>query len=86
MVVKVKGITLNHAATQKINFESMLRLLEGMDEKIIVESNNIRRTADHQLVTRAESKVYKITFAKRRRIEDFDSVPFGYNNNKRPRV
>lgn len=89
---KVKGIRLNHAASQKVNFDSIKKMMVDPEENktIYVDSNQIRRTKEHAVITRPESKIYRPLSVKRRFTEDFDSYPYGFkrmkldNEEKRP--
>lgn len=79
---KVKGFTLNYETSNLINFESMKRLIQTWDldepEPILVSSKYIRRTKEHAVITKPESKMYRPTNAKRKFLDDYDSLPFGY--------
>lgn len=81
---KVKGIRLNHAASLKVNFDSMKKiLLEPEENKTInVPSNQIRRTKEHNIVSRTESITYRPLSVKRCFTKDLDSYPFGYKRIK----
>lgn len=39
---------------------------------------NHQRTVDHDVVTKNDTKIFQVTFAKRKRVEDYESIPFGY--------
>lgn len=82
--IKAKGITLNYETGKKINMKTILDLLlnDSGEAKIPIHFRGIRRTIDHQVVTKDETKTYQVSFKKRRRIENFDSVPYGYNKLK----
>jgi hypothetical protein len=34
------------------------------------------------IVSEPEEKIYRVSFHKRKRLDDFDSVPFGYRKNE----
>jgi hypothetical protein len=34
------------------------------------------------IVSEPEEKIYRVSFHKRRRLDNFDSVPFGYTKNE----
>lgn len=42
------------------------------------ESRSISSADTISIVSQPEAKVYRVSFHKRRRLDDFDSVPFGY--------
>ena len=57
-VCKVKGIRLNFANSQKINYESVRSMIEN-DEEIVLSSRSIRRTKFHKILMVTESKICK---------------------------
>lgn len=83
-VMKIRGISLDSDAERILNFESMKRLVlalvnqQDMDDFVIVKFLQIVRTKDHRVISRVTSKRYKPVFNKRRLLENFDSLPFGY--------
>ncbi|CAH0387605.1 unnamed protein product [Bemisia tabaci] len=83
-ICKVRGITLNHTASQYVNFNEIVRLVLGEDPDEVVRvpiPRKIARISDqYRIVTRSESKTYRLVYSKRRRIpETFDTLPFGFN-------
>ena len=82
---KVRGITLHYKASQLVNFEAIKELvLRGRlkstvrvrtDKKIKRKRGDV---ACVSIVTDPENKIYRVTFFKRRRLDDNMSVPFGY--------
>ncbi|MEJ2741579.1 MAG: hypothetical protein P8176_03610, partial [Gammaproteobacteria bacterium] len=80
VVCKVKGISLNYKASQLVNFESIREMiLQGESaDPILITSNNIRRTALHEVITKKESKMYRTRSLKRKFFDNFESEPFGY--------
>lgn len=85
VVCKVKGIKLNYHASQQVNFSSIKNavLNDSDDNAIIISSNQIRRTHDHQVLTKKESKIYRINSVKRKFLENHSSVPYGFKFLKR---
>ncbi|KAK3735264.1 hypothetical protein QZH41_008887 [Actinostola sp. cb2023] len=77
--VKCKGIPLNVMSSAVINFNSMLRLVEGMEEKYVVtEPHRIQRDAKRrQLKTVEMSKDFRVVYDKRVR-RGVETVPYGY--------
>lgn len=82
IVCKVKGLALNYAASQLINFDSIKEMVLTPSEPIYITSKNIRRTKEHEVVTRAETKIYRPNSTKRKFADDYSSVPFGYKKQK----
>ena len=83
-VCKVRGITLNYLASQLVNFAKMKDMILSMDdnETVIVRTKNkIKRKRDRggvSIISQPEEKTYRVSFLKRRRLNDNTSVPFGY--------
>lgn len=83
-VCKVKGINLNFSNSQKINFEQMrTMILTSTPNQVILRGKTIARTKEMAVITRPDQKTYRVVCCKRRRVQDYDTIPFGY---KRPRV
>jgi G:T-mismatch repair DNA endonuclease (very short patch repair protein) len=80
-VVKVKGIGLTHKTSQLINFEKIANMILEESEPVPIISSNIRRTINHQVVSKIETKLYKPNSTKRR-FNGNDSVPYGYKTRK----
>jgi len=85
-VCKVRGIALNYNASQLINFDvikdTILENPEG--EHVIVHTENkIKRKkkaggGDVSIITEPEDKLYRISFFKKRLLQENTSVPYGY--------
>ncbi|KAK5638854.1 hypothetical protein RI129_013149 [Pyrocoelia pectoralis] len=80
-VIKVKGLTLNHQNLEKVNFDSLVDLIDHTDQEILTLNSVIRRTEDHQLITKMEEKKFRVNVKKRRRVDDYDTVPYGYKRS-----
>jgi hypothetical protein len=84
-VCKVRGITLNYNASKLVNFDVIRKMVlkGGPRDVVIVHTDKIikRKRKDGggvSIVTEPEEKMYRISFLKRRRLSDNNSVPFGY--------
>lgn len=82
-VCKCKGITLNYKNQKKIDFDVLKQMVINFDAcgdniPIKVCNDRISRTNIHEVVTTKQLKSFKITFGKRKLIENYDSLPFGY--------
>ena len=78
-VCKVRGITLNLRNSQSVNFENLKSMVQGTrDTCTVTNPHRIARTRDGQLITRAESKIHRIVFDKRVRLNDYNTLPYGY--------
>ncbi|XP_030761194.1 uncharacterized protein LOC115886248 [Sitophilus oryzae] len=76
---KVKGLSLNYNASQTINFETIKSMvLTEQPEPIPIIYRQIRRTADHKVITTQLTKLYRPLSTKRKFDEEGHSLPFGY--------
>ena len=78
---KVRGITLNFRACEKVNFESMVDLVEKQDGSTITVHNPhkiTRDTTERVIVSKPQDKQYKIGYDKRVIQPDLDTLPYGY--------
>ena len=77
---KVKGITLNYNNSQVVNFTSLRSIILEDDTPLHVHnSKKIKRKYCGVVVSEPETKEYKVVFKKRRLMDNFDSLPYGYN-------
>ncbi|XP_074026164.1 uncharacterized protein [Leptinotarsa decemlineata] len=78
-IIKVKGITLNYNTYKQANFEKLRDMVinENASDEFIT-TKNILRNPDHSVITKNVTKVFRTNFTKRKRVENFDSVPYGY--------
>jgi hypothetical protein len=82
----VRGITLNHNASQVVNFDCIKNLIvNGADEVVVRTEKKIKRkrgTEGIYIVSEPEDKIHRVCFEKRQRLTDgsHDSLPFGYIN------
>ncbi|KAK5650251.1 hypothetical protein RI129_001280 [Pyrocoelia pectoralis] len=79
-ICKVKGITLNFKNSEIINFNSMreMVLANSKDSIFVNNDRKIIRDRCYNVVSRPETKQYRIRYSKRRRIANFDTLPFGH--------
>ena len=78
-IVKVRGFTLNHTNSQLITFESMKNIIDNKDHHITTVNQKIcRDKRKRKLYNREEEKKYRKVFTKRRVLNNYYTVPFGY--------
>jgi hypothetical protein len=92
-VCKVRGITLNYAVAQLVNFDSIRDMILGVDAKDVITVRNERKikrktrkcdgiglpgTDTVIIVSEPNRNVYRISFHKRRRLDNLYSLPIGY--------
>lgn len=78
-VCKVKGMTLNHRNSLILNLDSILRLVTTDEEEkyTVVNPHKIVRK-DGQIFSKEEVKEYKIVYNKRRIVDGYKTLPFGW--------
>ena len=77
-VIKVRGITMNYRTRLQINFDYFKQLVKGEIEKRVVENpRKIKRKANFEIVSESEQKTHQSVHTKRRKIENFETVPYG---------
>jgi len=85
-VCKVRDIMLNYSASQLVNFEKIKDMIlnKKYNETVIARTENKikRKRIDGgvHLISEPEDKTYRVSFIKRRRLNDNMSLPFGYIN------
>ena len=82
-VCKVRGFSLNYDNSKVINFESMKKCLvewlNGNDSPVRTVKTEIRREKyEAEVCTRKMSKNYGVCYDKRRVVNNYQTVPFGY--------
>ena len=78
---KVRGITLNFRASEKVNFESIVDLVEKQDGSTITVHNPhkiTRESTERVIVSQPQDKQYKVVYDKRVIQPDLDTLPYGY--------
>jgi hypothetical protein len=83
-VCKVRGIMLNYHASKLVNFAKMkdMILSTDADETVTVRAKNKikskRCDGGVNIISQPEKKTYRVSYLKRRRLNDNTSLPFGY--------
>ena len=84
-VCKVSGIRLNYNASKLVNFESIRDMILRTGDAVVnvhterkIKRKRMGGGGPVAIVTEPEDKIYRISFFKRRRLDDNTSVPFGY--------
>jgi hypothetical protein len=90
-VCKVRGITLNYSTLKLVNFDTIKNMVSNRDIKEIITVHTARkikrkrgRDGDERIniISEPEDKIYRVSFFKRRRLDDNTSVPLGYINRE----
>ena len=82
---KIRGITLDYAATKKINLDVMRHLVHShvnchTEEKVTVDKpfKITRDKKEKNIVTKRMKKDYRIVYNKRVITENYGTLPYGY--------
>ena len=83
--IKVRGITLDCTARQKVNFESMCELVSLRAECGVTGTVSVdipfritRNTRTKEIQTKRMKKDYRVVYNKRVIIDDYKTLPYGY--------
>jgi hypothetical protein len=81
-VMKVRGITLNVKNSETVNFETLRRMiLDQSGPKYVRNEHQIVKTKQHDLVSKPQSKIYRVVFDKRRIVPGtYSTLPYGYKD------
>ena len=79
-MMKVGGITLNARNSDIVNYDTLDRMVKGLQEpETVTEPRRIvRNVKTKNIESREMKKDYMIVFDKRWIVEDFDTLPYGY--------
>ena len=79
---KVRGFTLNYTNSQLINFDGVKQIVtDPKSTPQITVTNPCKICRDknkRKLYNREEHKSYQMLYTKRRRVDSYDTVPYGY--------
>ena len=78
---KVRGFSLNFTNSRLINFDSVKEIGTESEQKTITVTNPSKICRDkrkRKLYNREENKTYQMVYTKRRRLDNYDTVPYGY--------
>jgi len=75
----VNGITLNYDNSKVVNFATLrVKILENAPPVHVHNPRKIKRKHGGVIVSELETKEYKFVFKKRRLMDNFDCLPYGY--------
>lgn len=81
VIMKVRGITLNYKNCQVVNIETLKRIITENNDEVVVVNNvrKIQRTKTHEVVSKPQSKIYRMVYDKRRRVPNsYKTLPYGF--------
>jgi hypothetical protein len=82
--LKVRGITLNFANKQTVNFDCIKELVQEFidSEKVprikMIYEKRIARDNSRNILTKMVKKMYRIIYNKRSLFDDYTTLPYGY--------
>eukprot|EP00732_Lithocolla_globosa_P000325 Lithocolla_globosa_v1_NODE_91_length_6522_cov_117.886655.p1 type:complete len:715 gc:universal NODE_91_length_6522_cov_117.886655:127-2271(+) len=74
---KIKGFTLNHENSVKLNGNGLEQIIDGVVDKITITNHMITRN-NRKLITKDIDKDFQFSSTKREYLKDFSSIPWGY--------
>lgn len=79
-VCKVRGLTLNHEVSKVVNFDMIKTFVldDDPESKTVSYPHKIQRQKLFNVVTKPVSKKYNRILCKRRVLDDYSTLPFGY--------
>ena len=78
---KVRGITLNYRTQQDVNFEVMANMVKGVGPETITVDIPFKIVRDRKskcVLTRSETKDYRVVYNKRVIVNSFDTYPMDF--------
>ena len=79
---KVRGFTLNYTNSQLINFDSVKDIVTAPQSSSHIAVTNpskiCRDKRKRKMYNREEQKVYQMVHTKRRKVDQFDTEPYGF--------
>jgi hypothetical protein len=76
----VKGINLNYENSKVVNFTALRHMILEDDTPLHVHNpKKIKRKHGGVVVSEAETMEYRVVFKKRWLLDNFDSLPYGYD-------
>ena len=79
--VKVRGFSLNFTASKLINFDVVKNLVTTCSKDTVSIHNPAKISRDkrkRKIYNKEEYKDYRVVYTKRKVIDNFDTIPFGY--------
>ena len=82
-VCKVRGITINSSNDDIVSFQSLKAMVvDGSPAVVVRNDKKISRSKNLEIVSRPERKIFRVVYTKRKRVDDFDTVPYGYKRQR----
>ena len=78
----VIGITLNYRTQQDVNLEVMVNMVRDVGPETItvdIPFKTVRNRNEKSVLTKSETKDYRIVYTKRVIVNNFDTLPYGFS-------
>ena len=83
-ICKVRGLTINSGNEHVINLKTLKNMVLEEHEPVLINiPSKISRVNKWDIVTKATSKIFRPVYGKRKMVDNYDTVPWGY---KKPRI
>jgi len=80
VITKVRGISINSSCSDIVTFDNLKKMVMNEIKSITVNiPSRIERVPGWNVVTRSTSNLWRVCLTKRRRIDDTETVPYGFN-------
>ncbi|XP_052813916.1 uncharacterized protein LOC128240969 [Mya arenaria] len=80
-ICKVRGITLNYKNSLDINYQTVKAMVTGKGDEcvtVVDENKIVRNPSTGHVITKRETKDYRIVFDKRVIADNYNTYPYGY--------
>ncbi|KAG8235576.1 hypothetical protein J437_LFUL013126 [Ladona fulva] len=82
-VCKVRGITVNSSTEDTVSFNNLKEMVLNDAPPIkITYERRIKRKFPCKVISGAETKTFRVVYNKRRRVNNLDTVPYGFKRQK----
>ena len=72
---------MNYRTQQDVNFEVMSNMVRGVGPEIItvdIPFKIVRNRKDKNVITKSETKDYRVVYNKRVIVNNYDTLPYGF--------
>ncbi|KAG8234466.1 hypothetical protein J437_LFUL011865 [Ladona fulva] len=78
-ICKVRGISINFSNEKDVSFERLKTMVtEEAPPFVVRHDKRIDRVVPFKIVSLPEKKTFRIVYTKRRCVENYDTLPYGY--------
>ena len=81
-VCKIRGFSLKFKNSTKLNYQSVMNMVKNIDQLLTIPicspTKITRDVKNRKVINKSETKLYKIIYTKRKIVEDYKTLPFGF--------